>query len=104
MARLVFDIETSALPTETFDPTQKEYLFREAEKLPDPAARESRRAELAQLFNLYPLTARIVCIAMLNADSQRRSEERRVGKEGRRRGWTEVRRKKSEKVEHDHWW
>jgi len=38
MARLVFDIETSALPPEAFDPTQQEYLFREAEKLPDPAA------------------------------------------------------------------
>jgi len=71
MARLVFDIETSALPAETFDPAQQEYLYREAEKLPDPAARETRRAELAQGFNLYPLTARIVCIAMLNADTQR---------------------------------
>jgi DNA polymerase elongation subunit (family B) len=71
MARLVFDVETSALPSEAFDPTQQEYLYREAEKLPDPAAREARRAELAQMFNLYPLTARIVCIAMLNADTQR---------------------------------
>ena len=71
MARLVFDIETSALAPESFDATQQEYLFREAEKLPDAAAREVRRAELAQMFNLYPLTARIVCIAMLNADTQR---------------------------------
>lgn len=71
MARLVFDIESSALPPEAFDPAQQEYLYREAEKLPDPAAREARRAELTQGFNLYPLTARIVCIAMLNADTQR---------------------------------
>ena len=71
MAKLVFDIETSALPLDTFDETQQEYLFRDAEKLADPAAKAVRRAELAQLLNLYPLTARIVCIAMLNAESQR---------------------------------
>ena len=71
MARLVFDIETSALPLETFDEAQQEYLFRETEKLPEPAAREVRRTEIRQLFNLWPLTARVVCIAMLNADTLR---------------------------------
>jgi 3'-5' exonuclease len=71
MAKLVFDIETSALPLDTFDAAQQEYLFREAGKLPDPAAQEARRAELAQMLSLYPLTARVVCIAMLNAESQR---------------------------------
>src|SRR6185436_18342915 len=71
MARLVFDIETSALPLDSFDDDQQEYLFREAAKLPDPTAREARRAELAQLLSLYPFTARVVCIAMLNAESQR---------------------------------
>ena len=40
MAKLIFDIETSALPRENFDQTQQEYLFREAEKLSDDAARE----------------------------------------------------------------
>jgi DNA polymerase elongation subunit (family B) len=71
MARLVFDIETSALPAERFDDTQREYLFREAEKLPDETARALRRAEVQQQFNLWPFTAQIVCIAMLNADTQR---------------------------------
>ena len=71
MARLVFDIETSALPIETFDEAQQEYLFREAARLPDSAAQEIRRAELAQSLSLYPFTARVVCIAMLNAESQR---------------------------------
>ncbi len=32
MAKLVFDIETSALPLENFDEAQQEYLFREARK------------------------------------------------------------------------
>lgn len=71
MATLVFDIETNALPIETFDEAQCEYLFRDAGKLPEEAARETRRAEIRQLFNLWPFTARAVCIAMLNAESLR---------------------------------
>src|SRR5215467_4497942 len=71
MAKLVFDIETSALPLDRFDEVQQEYLFRDAEKLPDEAARAARRDELLRQFNLWPFTAQVVCIAMLNADSQR---------------------------------
>jgi len=71
MATLVFDIESSALPLETFDEAQQEYLFRDLGKIPEEAARAVRRAEILQYFNLWPLTARVVCLAMLNADSQR---------------------------------
>jgi DNA polymerase elongation subunit (family B) len=71
MARLVFDIETSALPLECFDDAQQEYLFREASRIPDPQLREARRSEIAQQLNLWPFTAQVVCIAMLNADTSR---------------------------------
>jgi DNA polymerase elongation subunit (family B) len=71
MPKLVFDIETSALPPAMFDEAQQEYLFREAEKLPDPEAREAKRADIQQQWSLWPLTARILCVAMLNAESQR---------------------------------
>ncbi len=71
MPTLVFDIETSQLPLDTFDETQLEYLFRDAGKIPDPIEREKRRAEIQQQFNLWPFTARVVCIAMLNAESAR---------------------------------
>jgi DNA polymerase elongation subunit (family B) len=71
MAKLIFDIETSALPLDDFDEVQREYLLREAEKLSDGAAREARRAEILQQFNLWPLTAQVVCIAMLNAETAR---------------------------------
>jgi len=71
MPKLVFDIETTALPLEEFDPVQQEYLFRDANKLPDEAQRAVRQAEIQQLFNLWPLTARVVCIAMLNAETSR---------------------------------
>jgi 3'-5' exonuclease len=71
MAKLVFDIETSALPVETFDEAQQEYLFRECEKIADEAARATRRMEIQQQFSLWPLTAQVICVAMLNADTSR---------------------------------
>jgi len=71
MAKLVFDIETSALSLERFDDVQKEYLFREAERIADPEQRAARRCEIQQMLSLWPLTAQIVCIAMLNAETLR---------------------------------
>src|SRR3954462_6145308 len=71
MAKLVFDIETTALPLEHFDEAQREYLFREAEKLGDEAQRAARRDEIQHLFSLWPLTGTVACIAMLNAESCR---------------------------------
>ena len=71
MAKLVFDIETSALPLDGFDEAQQEYLFRECQKLSDEPARATRRAEIQQQFNLWPFTAQVVCIAMVNAETGR---------------------------------
>ncbi len=71
MAKLVFDIETSALPLDRFDDVQKEYLFRDAERITDPEQRAARRSEIQQMFSLWPLTAQIVCIAMMNAETER---------------------------------
>ena len=71
MATLIFDIETSALPLENFDEAQQEYLFREVEKIAGEPARDARRAEIQQQFNLWPFTAQVVCIAMLNAETLR---------------------------------
>jgi DNA polymerase elongation subunit (family B) len=71
MATLIFDIETSALPPESFDEVQQEYLFRECERIEDPVEREKRRGEIAQLMSLWPFTSRVVCIAMLNSETAR---------------------------------
>src|SRR5436190_19366120 len=71
MAKLVFDIETSALPVDRFDEAQQEYLFRECGKIAEEAARATRRSEILQQCSLWPFTAQVVCIAMLNADSSR---------------------------------
>ena len=71
MATLVFDIETSALPLEQFDAAQQEYLFREAEKLTDETAKTAKREEITRFMSLWPFTSQVVCIAMLNAETQR---------------------------------
>jgi len=71
MAKLVFDIETTPLPLDQFDSYQQEYLFREALQIQDEAERQKRRDEILQLFSLWPLTAKVICIAMLNADTSR---------------------------------
>lgn len=71
MARLVFDIETSALPLDQLDAAQQEYLFRECERLPDEVSSQRRRAEIQQQFNLWPFTAQVVCVAMINAETSR---------------------------------
>ena len=71
MPTLVFDIETTAQPLENFDEVQQEYLLREAEKIPDEVARVTKRDEITRMFSLWPLTGNVVCIAMLNAESQR---------------------------------
>ncbi len=71
MATLVFDIETHALPLSAFDAAQQEYLLRDAYRLPEGPERDARRAEVQRQMALYPLTAQVICIAMINADSGR---------------------------------
>lgn len=71
MATLVFDIETTALSLDHFDAAQKEFLFRDVEKITNPEEKLLRRCEIQKMLSLWPLTARVVCIAMLNADSNR---------------------------------
>ena len=71
MATLVFDIETSAQPLENFDEAQQEYLFRETEKIDDLVAKQAKRDDITRFMSLWPFTSQVVCIAMLNAESQR---------------------------------
>jgi hypothetical protein len=64
VTRIVVDIETLALPLETFDETQRDYLLRFAET-------EAEREEALLKLNLYPATARVLAVGMLNPDSGR---------------------------------
>ena len=71
MPTLVFDIETSALPIDQFDEAQQEYLFRECEKIADETARATRRTEIQAQCSLWPFTSQVVCIAMVNAHTNK---------------------------------
>ena len=53
----VFDIETVALPLDSFDEAQQEYLFRHAH---EPEQQE----QAAKMMALSPLTAKIACIGL----------------------------------------
>jgi 3'-5' exonuclease len=62
MSHVVLDIETLGFPVESFDETQQKYLLKFAETDID-------RAETIQKLNLYPTTAQIIAIGMLNPET-----------------------------------
>lgn len=62
MSRVVIDIETFGLSIESFDSIQQEYLLKFAET-------EADRTEIIQKLSLYPTTAQIIAIGMLNPDT-----------------------------------
>ena len=61
MERLVFDIETVGVPWETLDPSVQSDLLK-------PAATEEERREVMNSLSLFPVTARIVCIALYSPE------------------------------------
>lgn len=64
MSRLIIDIETLGFPFESFDDVQKDYLLKFAES-------DEQRKEAIQKLSLYPTTAQIVAIGLLNPDTNR---------------------------------
>jgi hypothetical protein len=64
MSRIVVDIETVGFPLESFDEQQQTYLLKFAED-------EHQREEAIQKISLYPLTAQIIVIGMLNPETNR---------------------------------
>lgn len=64
MSRLVIDIETLGFPFESFDEVQRLYLLKFAET-------DDERTEAIQKLSLYPTTAQIIAIGMLNPDTDR---------------------------------
>ncbi len=64
MSRVVIDIETLGFPLATFDRVQQEYLLKFSDT-------EEKKAETVLKFSLYPTTAQIIVIGLLNPDSGR---------------------------------
>ncbi len=71
MATLVFDIETVPMDINRLDELQREFLFRELERIPNEEERRIRRLEIERQMSLWPLTAQVVCIAMINAETEK---------------------------------
>ncbi len=64
MATVVFDIETAGHAWDTLDDAQKTYLQKNART-------DDERERLPDTLSLWPLTGKIIVIAMLNPDSGR---------------------------------
>jgi 3'-5' exonuclease len=64
MARIVIDIETLGFPFESFDEKQQEYLLKFS-------STDAEREEAIQKLSLYPTTAQIITIGMLNPETGR---------------------------------
>jgi 3'-5' exonuclease len=62
MTHVVIDIETLGHSIDSFDEVQREYLFKFAET-------DTEREETIQKLSLYPTTAQIITIGMLNPDT-----------------------------------
>ncbi|MGE3800961.1 MAG: hypothetical protein AB7H80_08070 [Candidatus Kapaibacterium sp.] len=62
MSYLVFDIETASLPFDSFDQARQDYLLRGAET-------EEDREKQKRAMSLNGLTAQVVCIGMVYAES-----------------------------------
>ncbi|MEW6703187.1 MAG: ribonuclease H-like domain-containing protein [Bacteroidota bacterium] len=68
---LVFDIETVGVDFETLSESQKEFLLRYTELEKDQQKKEELFEETKRYLSLYPYTAKIVAIGMLNTDTEK---------------------------------
>jgi len=68
---LVFDIETVGTDFENLSETQQEFLLRYADQEPESTKKEVMIENAKRCLSLYPFTAKIVCIAMLNTDTNK---------------------------------
>jgi DNA polymerase elongation subunit (family B) len=62
MTRVVFDIETTGFPLESFDEIQRQYLMKFS-------STEEEKEEAVRKLNLSALTAQVIAIGMLNPDT-----------------------------------
>ncbi len=68
--KLIFDIETVGYEFNSLSESQQEYLLRYAEKEPDEEKRNKLVDEAIRFTSLYPLTAKVVAIGMLNSETE----------------------------------
>ncbi len=69
MKKLIFDIETVGYEFESLTPSQQEYILRYAEKERDEIRKKEKIDESKRYLSLYPFTAKVVAIGMLNIET-----------------------------------
>ncbi len=62
MTRLILDIETSGVGLDALDPAMRQYMLRGADS-------KEQVQEVDDTLSFYPLTAQVVAIGLLNADT-----------------------------------
>ena len=67
---LVFDIETVGYNFNELSESQQEFILRYAEKETEPDLRGKKEEEAIRYLSLYPLTAKVVAIGMLNTETE----------------------------------
>ncbi|MEN8194131.1 MAG: ribonuclease H-like domain-containing protein [Bacteroidota bacterium] len=67
--KLVFDIETVGYEFDTLTESQQEFLLRYVDKETDQEIRDQKRDDAIRFLSLYPLTAKVVAIGMLNSET-----------------------------------
>lgn len=68
---LVFDIETVGCEFDSLSETQQEYLLRFAEQESDLSKKEHLIEEAKRYLSLYPFTAKIISLGMLNTENEK---------------------------------
>ena len=68
--KLIFDIETVGYEFDTLTESQQEFIQRYAEKETDEEKKEKMKDESIRFLSLYPLTAKVVAIGMLNSETE----------------------------------
>jgi len=82
MNKIIFDIETSGRDWEDFDQEQQEYLLKFAKT-------EEEEDQVKQQLALHALTAEIVCIGMLNPDTNKGAVYYRASESGKPEDFSE---------------
>jgi predicted PolB exonuclease-like 3'-5' exonuclease len=68
--KIVFDIETVGFNFNTLSESQQEFILRYVEKEEDSELKKKKEDEAIRYLSLYPLTAKVVAIGMLNTETE----------------------------------
>ncbi len=66
---IIFDIETVGFELENLSESQQEFLLRYAEKENNTELREQKISDTERYLSLYPFTAKLLSIGMLNSET-----------------------------------